>query len=83
VGLLKGNPLNKALSLLRMNPQENNLQRLILGRDDINPNDQTISRFHLSIIWDPETKRYYLLITQLTEHSLNLLEDKINLKNSR
>ena len=66
VVLLERNLLNKALSLLRMNPQENNPQSLILGRDHINPNDQTISRLHLSIIWDPKTKIYYLF-----DHSTN------------
>jgi hypothetical protein len=52
--------LNKALSLLRMNPQESNPRILILGRNDINPKDETISRLHLSIIWDPKTKISYL-----------------------
>lgn len=66
VVFLKRNLLNKVLSLLRMNPQENNPQSLILGRDDINSEDKTISRLHLSIIWDPKTKIYYLF-----DHSTN------------
>ena len=60
VVLLEIKPLNKALSFLGMNPQENNLQRLILGRNNINPTDEEISPFHISIIWDPTKKRYYL-----------------------
>jgi len=64
---LKGNHLlNKVLSRLIKNPQENNLKRLILGRNDINSNDEKISRLHLSIIWDPINNRYYLF-----DHSTN------------
>jgi hypothetical protein len=61
VVLLKINLLSKALPLLRMDPQS-----LILGRDRINPNDETISRLHFSIIRGPKTKICYLF-----DHSTN------------
>jgi len=57
---------DKVVSLSEIDPQKKDPQSLTLGRDDINLNDKTVSRLHLSIIFDPTTKRYYLF-----DHSTN------------
>jgi len=57
---------DRVMPLLPIDPQKKDPQSLILGRADINPNDQTVSRSHLSIIWDPQTKKYFLF-----DHSTN------------